>query len=105
MVLLFHTTQSALLAEEVLLENGLGVDVVPRPEGAPGGLCGLALDVPPEELAEADYLLTEADIAYRLFDGSAPPGPSPDEAPTASRDRLLGPPDRDGAEDVGADLP
>ena len=75
MVLLFLTTQSALQAEEILLENGLSVDVVPRPEGAPGGLCGLALDVATEELAEADYLLSEADVEFRLFDGRSPAEP------------------------------
>ncbi|MHB8870269.1 MAG: putative Se/S carrier-like protein [Thermoleophilia bacterium] len=75
MVLLFLTTQSALQAEEILLEKGLTVDVVPRPEGAPGGLCGLALDVLTEELAEADYLLSHADVEFRLFEGGSPAEP------------------------------
>jgi hypothetical protein len=78
MVLLFLTTQAALLAEEILLENGVAVDVVPRPEGAPGGLCGLALDVVAEEL---DYLLSEADVAFRLFDGSSSPETGGGERP------------------------
>lgn len=75
MVLLFPTTQSVLRAEEILLDHGVEVDVVPRPEGAPGGLCGLALDVMTDELAEVDYLLSEADIEFRLFDGSSQPEP------------------------------
>ncbi|MHB0980860.1 MAG: putative Se/S carrier-like protein [Thermoleophilia bacterium] len=81
MVLLFLTTQAALLAEEILLENGVAVDVVPRPEGAPGGLCGLALDVAAEELAEVDYLLSEADVAFRLFDSSSSPETRGSEEP------------------------
>lgn len=85
MVLLFSTTQSVLQAEQILLENGVEVDVVPRPEGAPGGLCGLALDVMTEELAEIDYLLSGADIEFRLFDGLSRPEPGGCEEPSAEQ--------------------
>ncbi|HZK49409.1 MAG TPA: DUF3343 domain-containing protein [Thermoleophilia bacterium] len=69
MVLLFHNTQSALRAEEILLEAGLEVDVVPRPEGVPGGLCGIALDVSAARLAEVDRLLCADGVAYDLHVG------------------------------------
>jgi len=70
MVLLFHNTQSALRAEEILLEEGLDVDVVPRPEGVPGGLCGIALDVCTARLAEVDRLLADEGVSYDLYAGA-----------------------------------
>lgn len=70
MVLLFHNTQSALRAEEILMEEGLDVDVIPRPEGVPGGLCGIALDVSTARLAEVDRLLSEEGVSYDLYAGA-----------------------------------
>lgn len=70
MVLLFHNTQSALRAEEILLEAGLDVDVIPRPEGVPGGLCGIALDVSTSRLVEVDRLLSREGVLYDLYAGA-----------------------------------
>ncbi len=70
MVLLFHTTQSALRAEEILLEEGLDVGVIPRPEGVPGGLCGIALDVSTARLADVDRLLSDEGVSYDLYAGA-----------------------------------
>jgi hypothetical protein len=93
MVLLFHNTQSALRAEEILLEEGLDVDVIPRPEGVPGGLCGIALDVSTARLPEVDRLLSDEGVFYDLYAGAFSIE-APESAPTLRDEhdrRLPGP--------------
>lgn len=88
MVLLFHNTQAALRAEEILLEEGLDVDVIPRPEGVPGGLCGIALDVSTARLVEVDRLLSCEGVLYDLYAGAfSIEAPESTPAPCGEDDR------------------
>lgn len=65
-VLLFLTTQAVLRAEDVLLEAGLEVDVVPKPEGV-RGLCGIALEVLACELRRAVSELEMSEIPFDVY--------------------------------------
>ena len=60
-VLAFGSTREALAAEEVLLDAGLSVRPVPLPRHR-GGLCGIALRVPPEQEETAHAELAERGI-------------------------------------------
>lgn len=64
-ILLFDTTHHALWAESLALERGLGAQVVPAPEGS-GALCAIALEVLPDDLAEAEAVLGAAGVEYRV---------------------------------------
>ncbi|GAB4261427.1 MAG: hypothetical protein Kow00122_18180 [Thermoleophilia bacterium] len=65
-VLLFMTTQAVLQAEEALLERGLAVDVIPRPEGV-RGLCGIALELAAGAFAEAAAVLQEEGVSFHVY--------------------------------------
>lgn len=66
LLLLFSTTQAALKAEELLLEAGLAVDVVPKPPGSQS-LCGIALQVEESELPTVMALLDEKRVGFYLY--------------------------------------
>lgn len=62
----FETTHHALWAEQVAQGQGLGVQVVPAPEGA-DAQCGLAIETPPAEQSALASALEEAGVPYRYF--------------------------------------
>ncbi len=66
-ILLFKTTQATLQAEETLLENGLSVDVIPRPEDL-RGLCGIALEVSGDQLQQTRALLQAGEISFYVYE-------------------------------------
>lgn len=65
-VLTFDTTHHALWAEELALERGLGVQVVPAPADA-DAKCDLALEFLPDEEAALTAALTAAAIPFKLY--------------------------------------
>ncbi|MGH7577355.1 MAG: DUF3343 domain-containing protein [Longimicrobiales bacterium] len=65
-VLTFDTTHHALWAEELALERGLGVQVVPAPADA-DAKCDLALEFLPDEEAALIAALTTAAIPFKLY--------------------------------------
>jgi hypothetical protein len=69
-VLVFDTTHHALLAEQVALEAGLGVQVTPAPPAAKAR-CDLALEYLPEEEEKLLELLRRAGVHFDLY----PPAP------------------------------
>lgn len=73
-ILLFMTTQAVLQAEEVLLERGLAVDVIPRPDGV-RGLCGIALELAAGAFTEAAAVLQEEGVSFHVYEpGGRPRG-------------------------------
>ena len=65
-LLTFDTTHHALWAEQVALENGFGVQVVPAPAEA-RAKCDLALEFLPEEETALVGALNAEGIAFRVF--------------------------------------
>jgi hypothetical protein len=65
-IVLFVTTEAALRAEDVLLQRGLQVDVIPKPPGV-SGLCGLALTVDEARLAEAEDILRAEGVPFEVY--------------------------------------
>lgn len=65
-VLTFDTTHHALWAEELALERGLGVQVVPAPADA-DAKCDLALEFLPDEEAALTAALVAAAIPFKLY--------------------------------------
>lgn len=63
-ILLFPTTQAVLKAEDLLLEGGLEVDVIPRPAGTSGALCGIALELPAALFVVAEKMLAAESVAF-----------------------------------------
>jgi len=63
-ILLFPTTQAVLKAEDLLLEGGFEVDVIPRPAGTSGASCGIALELPAALFVQAEKLLTAERVAF-----------------------------------------
>jgi hypothetical protein len=65
-LLTFDTTHHALWAEQVALENGFGVAVVPAPADA-RAKCDLALEFLPEEEGALLDALEAEQIPFRLY--------------------------------------
>ncbi|MBU2600695.1 MAG: DUF3343 domain-containing protein [Actinobacteria bacterium] len=63
-ILLFPTTQAVLKAEDLLLESGFAVDVIPRPAGTSGALCGIALALPAAFFVQAEKVLAAANVGF-----------------------------------------
>lgn len=63
----FGSTRESLAAEEVLLDAGLTVKPVPLPRHR-GGLCGIALRLPPEQEQAAHSELAEHGISVAARD-------------------------------------
>ena len=64
LVFAFDSTHEALEAEDALKRAGVSVVPIPTPVTL-GGLCGLAMRVPPEEAHEARNVLGQARIRPR----------------------------------------
>ncbi len=65
-VFTFDTTHHAMWAEDVALEHGIAVEVVPAPpEG--DAKCGAALSVPPTQKDELAAALGSQGIPYRVM--------------------------------------
>jgi hypothetical protein len=69
-ILVFMTTTAALRAEDLLLERGLDVDVVPKPPGL-RNICGIALAVAEGAACDAVAWLEADDIPFALYEGAA----------------------------------
>lgn len=65
-LLTFDTTHHALWAEQLGLEHGLGVQVVPAPADA-DAKCDLALEFLPEEESALLERLNAESIPFRLY--------------------------------------
>ena len=61
---LFDSTTHVMWAEEVALEGGVPVEVVPAPKGVPD-VCGLALRTAAGHVATLEGILREEGIRYR----------------------------------------
>lgn len=61
-VFTFHNTHHAIRGEQILLEEGIKVKVMPLPDALGAG-CGVCLRVGEDELDAALNLLARADIA------------------------------------------
>jgi len=61
-VFTFYSTREAISGEDLLLEGGVKVKVMPLPDSLGAG-CGLCLRVAPDELDVSRRLLKEADIS------------------------------------------
>jgi hypothetical protein len=68
-VFLFDSTHHALWAEEIALERGLAVQVIPAPPDAEAR-CDLALEALPEESEALAAALAAAGVRFRLHPGS-----------------------------------
>lgn len=66
-ILLFPTTQAVLKAEDLLLEKGFDVDVIPRPAGTSSVLCGIALALPTASFVEAEKVLTAGGVGFTRY--------------------------------------
>lgn len=66
-IFLFATTHDAMGAEEAIIDAGFWCDVVPRPPGTGGTLCGLAIEVQAGDRAEVENLLIAAGIEHELY--------------------------------------
>ncbi|HLL48673.1 MAG TPA: DUF3343 domain-containing protein [Longimicrobiaceae bacterium] len=62
----FDTTHHALWAEEVAVETGIPVEVVPAPPGA-HARCNLALATLPEEVERLGGELERAGVPFGLY--------------------------------------
>ncbi|HEX7051436.1 MAG TPA: putative Se/S carrier-like protein [Longimicrobiales bacterium] len=71
-VLVFDTTHHALWAEEIALERGLAVQVIPAPPAA-AARCDLALETLPEDVEALTAALAAAGVAFRIYEGSGGP--------------------------------
>lgn len=69
-VLTFDSTHYALLAEQVALEQGVAVQVIPAPPDAQAR-CDLALEYLAEDEHRLLALLENADVAFRCYVGPA----------------------------------
>ena len=65
-LLTFDTTHHALWAEQLALDSGLGVQVVPAPADA-DAKCDLALEFLADDEAALIEVLGESSIPYRLY--------------------------------------
>ncbi|MGH7552311.1 MAG: DUF3343 domain-containing protein [Longimicrobiales bacterium] len=65
-LLTFDTTHHALWAEQLALDSGLGVQVVPAPADA-DAKCDLALEFLPEEEATLIEALSASSIPFQLY--------------------------------------
>ena len=65
-LLTFDTTHHALLAEQVALENGFGVQVTPAPPDS-GAACDLALEYFPDDEAPLAAMLADAGVEFRIY--------------------------------------
>ena len=65
-LLTFDTTHHALWAEEVVADAGLACEIVPAPPAA-AARCNLALELLPEELADAQTALLQAGVPFGVF--------------------------------------
>ena len=65
--LLFNTTHAVLSAEEIILADGIWCDVVPRPAGTSGSLCGLAIEIRRSDLQTTSSLLKETILVFEIF--------------------------------------
>jgi hypothetical protein len=70
-LLTFDTTHHALLAEQVALEHGFGVQVTPAPADA-GAKCDLALEYFLDEEPRLTGVLEDADVVYRIYRRASP---------------------------------
>jgi hypothetical protein len=64
-VLTFDTTHHALWAEEIALERGVPVSLVPAPPAA-RARCNLALECPPEEFDRLRSALDEEGVPHAV---------------------------------------
>jgi len=64
-VFVFDSTHHALWAEQIALESGLAVQVIPAPAGA-DAKCDLALEALAEDTDALATVFREAGIAFRL---------------------------------------
>lgn len=69
-VLTFDTTHYALLAEQVALDRGVAVQVIPAPPDA-HARCDLALEYLVEDERRLLALLEDADVAFQRYPGPA----------------------------------
>ena len=58
LIITFHNTHEAIMAEMVLLDSGIDVRVMPMPAQL-GPACGIALRIAPADLERAGGLLGE----------------------------------------------
>lgn len=65
-LLTFDTTHHALWAEQIALDRGLGVQVVPAPPDS-GAKCDLAIEVLPEDEAALLDALGSNGVVFRLY--------------------------------------
>ena len=65
-LLTFDTTHHALLAEQIALEHGFGVQVTPAPPDA-GARCDLALEFFAEDEGRLTTLLADASVVFRVY--------------------------------------
>lgn len=67
-ILTFDTTHHALWAEEIALERGFGIQIVPAP-AASRAKCDLAIEVLPEDFEGLGEVLREMGVEFRVFEG------------------------------------
>jgi hypothetical protein len=66
-LLTFDTTHHALLAEQVALDCGFGVQVTPAPPDS-GAACDLALEFFPEDEPQLTATLLSAGVVFRIYE-------------------------------------
>ncbi len=60
----FDSTHHALRGEQILLQAGLAIDIIPTPREITAS-CGLTLCLPAADLEQATILLCEGGVDYR----------------------------------------